>query len=661
MIVEMGHFALALALALSIAQSFLGGAKATAPHFALFAQMAARAHLALFGLIACGILALAYAFMSSDFSLALVATHSHSTKPLAYKIAALWGNHEGSLLLWVFFLALFACPAAFQSFSQKKEKKEARLLYARILSVQGALISAFLGFMLFTSNPFLRLFPPPFQGQGLNPILQDPALAIHPPILYAGYVGFSMAFAYALALLWSQDTDKLHLWAASLRRYVQTAWALLTAGVVLGAWWAYRELGWGGFWFWDPVENAALMPWLMGTALLHAIMMTARNGTALFWTLLLSILTFALSVLGTFLTRSGILVSVHSFASDPSRGIVILALLALILLIALAMFFLRAPRLVLEPRQNFHPISREGALTMNSLFLIASCATILIGTLYPAFLDALGYEPISVGPPYFLQSFIPLIIPILLLMPLAPFLPWQKADLSQLLPRLAAAFIAALSAFLLLYLFSEPSMLAPAIGGAFGIWIVGGALSRFLDAPPPDRKRLLPMLLGHAGLGILVMGAVAASAAQKEKLANLKVGEETFFAGYRIVLEDVHSVQGPDYHAWRARLRLHKEGSVQTLLPETRNYIARPTATNESAILTEWLPLADLHAILGEENADGARALQFYRNPLAPLIWLGAALMALGGALGAAFGRGFGRSMRKRETPPEKHHQRNAL
>ncbi len=620
MITEIGHFTLTLATALAIAQIILCATK-NPP-----LQIAQKIQIAQLTLITAAALTLICAFIQSDFSVKIVTLHSHSTKPIPYKIAALWGNHEGSMILWILFLTIFASPA----FRKNQENPN---LAIKTLAIQAAIITTFLAFTILTSNPFLRLNPAPLQGLGLNPILQDPALAIHPPILYAGYVGSSIIFSYAVALLWTGDTNAIQPCIRAIRSCAQITWALLTAGIALGAWWAYRELGWGGFWFWDPVENAALMPWLLATALIHASMMTERNHTALFLTISLAILTFAFSVFGTFLTRSGILISVHNFAEDPARGAFILAILAAALCGALATLSARWQKLAdSRNKTNFAAVSRETAISIHALFLLCGCATIFIGTIYPAILQSLGIERISVGPPYFERAFLPLMIPILILMPIAPYLSWKKADALGALQRLTAAAFAALAAATLVGIFAAPETVIPAIGAGFGIWILAGAISRILDDPPPMRKMRIPMTLAHAGFGIFILGAVATSAAQRQKIANLAPNQQTRFAGYEIVLKNIQPVQEQDHIAWRAEIHVSRNGErIASLAPETRNYIARETITQEAAIATLWNPLADLHAILGTKGKGEARKIQLYLNPLAPLIWLGAILMTAGG------------------------------
>ncbi len=620
MIAELGHFSLALACVLALTQIGLAAfaARAGNPNLLRAAVRAAFLQPFLLGL-AFGLLIAC--FIRSDFSIALVAAHSHSAKPLVYKIAASWGNHEGSILLWSFFLALAnALPAI--------SRRLPPSLLARMLTVQGLMASAFLIYILAASNPFLRLWPAPFQGFGLNPVLQDPALALHPPILYAGYVGFSIAFAFAAAAL--LEKRPVSEWVHFARPWIIAAWSALTAGIALGAWWAYRELGWGGFWFWDPVENAALMPWLAGTALIHASAVTAKRGSGALMTSFLALTAFSLSMLGTFLTRSGILISVHSFASDPTRGLAILLIIGFLCGGAFLLFALRAP--MMARRRYFTPLAREGALLLNSLVLLTITASVLTGTLYPVFAEIFAGEQISVGAPYFNATFLPLIAPLLLLVPLAPFLNWRRANLTQAARALLWPGVFALFAALAIFAAGWRSILG--VGGLLlGLWILAGAFKRLLVW----RRHEFGMNFAHAGLGVMILGIAGVSVWQQEHHASLAPGEGVSFAGYEISLEEVAPQQGADYRAEQARLTISENGGiVAQLTPESRTYAARPQPVREAAIKTFLLPPADLYAVMGA--ADGsARTFTFYYNPLAVFIWGGAALAALGGILALVF------------------------
>ncbi len=469
MIVELGHFALVLALAVALVQMVVPVIGAHRRDAGMMA-VAAPAALAQFALVLMAFGALLAAFVTSDFSVSLVAQSSHSAKPLIYKIAGVWGNHEGSMVLWVLILSLYGALVALFGGNLPGA------LRARVLAVQASIGVAFLAFILFTSNPFIRLDPAPFEGNGLNPLLQDPALALHPPFLYAGYVGFSMAFSFALAALIEGRVDAS--WARWVRPWTLMAWLALTLGIAIGSWWAYYTLGWGGFWFWDPVENASLIPWLVGTALLHSAIVAEKRGALKSWTILLAIFAFSLSLVGTFLVRSGVLNSVHAFATDPSRGLVILVIITVFVGGALALYGWRAP--LLKAEGLFAPISREGALVLNNLLLAASAAVVFVGTLYPLFLDAIGGPKITVGPPFFNMTFGPIIVPLLCLVPLGPFLKWKRADLLAAAQRLIAAAGAALLVCILVFAFR---------GGARGsrrsAWRLPCGLSRARPARSP--------------------------------------------------------------------------------------------------------------------------------------------------------------------------------
>ncbi len=634
MIAESGQFFLALAFVAASAQMmfalFAGLRAPFQPPYAAAARQAAYAHGFL---LLCAFLALVILFLRSDFSVALVAHHSHSTKPLLYKISASWGNHEGSLLLWSLFLGI--CSAALAFFARAADTSYGSKLKLSALSCQGAISILFLAFLIFASNPFARLVPIPFQGAGLNPILQDPALAIHPPILYVGYVGFSLAFSFAIAALClARRTEDARAWANITRWPIQISWVALTGGVALGSWWAYRELGWGGFWFWDPVENAALMPWLAGTALLHAVIITQKRGSALSWAVLLSILTFSLSMLGTFLTRSGIIVSVHSFASDPTRGIFILLILTLLCGGGFALFAARAHLLAragLPTSLN----SREAAIMANSLFLIAALSAVLTGTLYPIIFEALTGETIAVGAPYFNATFIPIMLPLLLLMPLAPFFAWAGQRAGAVIRPLVPAALAALLGGLLVAFAFEPRGMALALASALSVWVVAGALTR-LWVMRRNLAAEAAMICAHIGVGLLLAGVIGAGAGQIEHTKAFAKGEAIMFAGYKISFEGVAPHFGADYRAERAKVLIRNvqgDALLAELTPEVRHYIARATPTREAAIKTFLFPPADLHAILGDRLDSNKRTMKFYYNPLAPLLWLGAFMMALGGVL----------------------------
>lgn len=614
---EIGQFALCLALALSLVLSVSGiaGARAGATSAQAVASSTAGGLLVFVGL-AFG--ALTYASIVSDFSILNVAQNSHTLKPLIYKISGVWGNHEGSMLLWILVLALYTAGIAFS-------RRGSERLTSAALGVMGILAAAFIFFILFTSNPFLRLDPAPFEGAGLNPLLQDFGLAVHPPMLYLGYVGLSASFAYAAAALITQERD----WARAARPFMLIAWIALTIGIALGSWWAYYDLGWGGFWFWDPVENASLMPWLVATALLHSALATERTGAFRSWSLLLAIAAFSLSLIGTFLVRSGVLSSVHSFASDPERGFFILVLIGGAVGGALALFAWRAPGL--EGGTSFEPASRETALLLNNVFLAAATATVFVGTLYPLALDAFTGTKISVGPPYFAITFAPIFIALLILVPFGPRLAWRKGDLPGSLRTLAPALGIAVVAAIVILAFTAPRTLAGCGAFAVAAWLIGASA---IDL----RKRGLRTLqagaiasaLAHAGLGVTLIGIAGTTLWRSEALEVLAPGESMNIAGYTVRFDGVKAAQGPNYDAARATVTVLSGGqTIAVMHPEKRVFPAEGQDTVQTAIRTTII--SDLYLALGDQREQGRWILRAYVNPLAPLIWLGALVMALGG------------------------------
>ncbi|MCC7272445.1 MAG: heme lyase CcmF/NrfE family subunit [Alphaproteobacteria bacterium] len=635
MIVELGHFALALALLVALVQGtlpLLGAARGEARLMAL-ARPAAAAQAVL---IALAFAALTHAFVTSDFSVALVAQNSHSTKPLLYKITGVWGNHEGSMLLWVLVLALLGAAVALFGGNLPPRLK------ARVVAVQGLVGVGFLLFVLATSNPFLRLDPAPTDGRGLNPLLEDPGLAFHPPMLYLGYVGFSVAFSFAVAALIEGRVDAA--WARWVRPWTLAAWCALTLGIALGSWWAYYELGWGGWWFWDPVENASFMPWLVGTALLHSAIVVEKRDALKGWTILLAILAFSLSLLGTFLVRSGVLTSVHAFAVDPARGIFILILLGLVIGGSLVLYAVRAP--ALAPGGIFAPISREGALVLNNLLLSTAAATVLVGTLYPLVLEAATGGKVSVGAPYFEATFVPLMIPLLAAVVVGPLLSWKRADLAGALSRLRLAAALAVAAALATLWIAGTRPVMALLGMALAAWLVAGAavdiaerlrLFRVPLSGSLARARHLPRsawgaALAHAGVGMLVAGAVAASAWKTELVTAMRPGDTATLDGWSYTLAKVDPAQGPDYRAERGTVVIARDGRVAaTVHPERRFYPVQSMPTTESAIHTRWI--ADHYVVLGEGDGAGAWTMRIYHEPLVPFLWLGALTMALGGLL----------------------------
>jgi cytochrome c-type biogenesis protein CcmF len=573
------------------------------------------------------------AFLASDFSVIVVLQNSHSLKPLLYKITGVWGNHEGSMVLWVLILTLFGALVA--TFGGNLPAG----LQARVLSIQAMIAFGFLAFIIATSNPFLRIIPPPVDGNDLNPLLQDPGLAFHPPFLYLGYVGFSIAFSFAVAALIEGRVDPA--WARWVRPWTLLAWCSLTFGIAMGSWWAYYELGWGGWWFWDPVENASFMPWLAGTALLHSAIVVEKRDALKIWTLLLAIITFSLSLIGTFLVRSGVLTSVHTFANDPERGVFILLLLSIAIGGSLALFAVRAP--ALKDTGLFAPISREGGLLLNNLFLCVATAVVFVGTLFPLFASAFGYA-VTVGPPFFNLVFGILMTPLLCLVPVGPMLGWKRADLLGAIERLGVAALAAALAFaLLLYAAGSGNALA-AFGLSVATWLIVGALVELADriklfrlplAASWSRIRSMPraglgMTMAHGGLGVVVAGIVAISAWRTEQIAVMQPGQSVAVGGYSILYQGVFEVAGPNYRAERGDFVVSRDGrEVGRLQPEKRFYPVQGQATTEAAIRTTGF--GDLYVVLGEDQGGGSRAVRVFHNPLAPWLWAGAVIMVLGG------------------------------
>ena len=632
MITEIGHYALVLSLVLALAQC-------VAPLWGLWRKDAALMEtarpvaVAQFLLIAVSFAALTHAYLTSDFSLLNVVENSHSAKPLIYKISGVWGNHEGSMLLWVLILALFGALVAVGSRAMPLD------LAAAVLSVQAWIGAAFLTFILFTSNPFLRLAQPPIEGRDLNPILQDPGLAIHPPLLYLGYVGFSITFSFAAAALICGRIDAA--WARFVRPWTLLAWIFLTLGIAMGSYWAYYTLGWGGFWFWDPVENASLMPWLAGTALLHTAAVMEKRDALKIWTIFLAILAFSLSLLGTFLVRSGVLTSVHAFANDPARGVFILAILVFFIGGSLALFAWRAGRL----RQGgiFAPVSREGALVLNNLLLTTCCATVFVGTLYPLALESVTGEKISVGAPFFNLTFGPLFVPILLVMPIGQMLAWKRGDLLGAAQRLTVAVGAGLAAALVLGAIRGGPVLS-VVGVAIAAYLIigsfmevygriaghgvslGVALTRALGLP----RSAWGTAFSHAGVGVTLFG-LAATGWGVEIVHALKAGDRMELGPYEIQVGEIVKRPGPNFQATVAPIDIRSGGVIIAHIdPARRFYTARQMPTTEAGIAT--LGLGQVYVSLSEQNPDGSLDARLYWKPYVSLIWIGALLMALGGA-----------------------------
>ncbi len=633
MIVETGHYALVLALAVALVQMVVpvwGVRRGDAG----LRGMASSAATAQFALIAYSFAALVYAHVGSDFSLTTVVENSLSTKPLIYKIAGVWGNHEGSMLLWVLILALFGAMVAGLGRGMPDD------LRATTLAVQAAIAAAFLAFILITSNPFARSFPAPFEGRDLNPLLQDLGLAIHPPLLYLGYVGFSIVFSFAAAALIGGRLDAA--WARYVRPWILIAWTFLTLGIAMGSYWAYYTLGWGGFWFWDPVENASLMPWLAGTALLHSAAVMEKREALKVWTLFLAILTFSLSLLGTFLVRSGVLTSVHSFASDPSRGIFILAILTVFIGGSLALYAWRAP--ALRPGGLFAPVSREGALVLNNLLLTTCCATVLTGTLYPLALEALTGAKISVGAPFFNLTFGPIFVPLLLAMPLGQSLAWKRGDLLGAAQRLALAAALGFGLALVLAAVMHGGPVLAALGVGLALYLVIGAFAdvwgriagRGVTARVAMARAVgLPRsawgtALAHAGLGVTVLG-LAATGWGVERIASIRPGESIDLGPFEVAIGAPAQRIGPNYSEITATTQIRRGGLlVATIDPAKRTFPVRQMTVTEAGIAT--IDGGQVYISLGDSHPDGTVDARLYWKPLVTLIWIGAVIMALGGA-----------------------------
>lgn len=633
MIIELGHYALVLALATALIVSILPVIGARRGDVSMM-DIAPVGSVVTFVLVTFSFGVLTYAYVASDFSVLNVWANSHSLMPLIFKISGVWGNHEGSMMLWLLILSLFSALVALFG------RNLPDVLRANVLAVQSWISSAFLVFILLTSNPFIRLDPAPAEGRDLNPVLQDIGLAIHPPLLYLGYVGFSVCFSFAVAALLEGRIDAA--WARWVRPWTLAAWSFLTLGIAMGSYWAYYELGWGGWWFWDPVENASFMPWLAGTALLHSALVMEKRDALKIWTVLLAILTFSLSLLGTFLVRSGVLTSVHSFASDPTRGIFILCILLLFIGGALSLFAFRAPKLAAGGL--FAPISREGALVLNNLILTVACGTVLTGTLYPLALETLTGDKISVGPPFFNMTFGLLMMPILIAVPFGPLLAWKRGDLLGALQRLyVVAGLAFLAGLVLFYLRHGGPVLA-VLGLAAGFFLVFGALAdlwyragvRKVAANVAWRRlRGLPRsafgtALAHTGLGVTVLGIVAVTTFETENITSMKPGETAELGGYSLRFEGMQPGVGPNYTEDRARFTVSRGGvAFAKMSSSKRVFTANRTATTEAGILT--LGPSQLYVSVGDASKDGGMVVRIWWKPFILCIWMGALVMAIGG------------------------------
>ena len=631
MIVELGHFTLVLAFMVALVQMSLPlwGAYRRDARLMAVADPAA---VIQFLLIAVSFAALTYAFVTSDFSVKLVVDNSHTAKPMLYKVAGVWGNHEGSLLLWVLILSGFgACAVWFGG-------NLPATLKARVLAVQGSIGVAFMAFMLLTSNPFLRLELPPLNGTDLNPLLQDPGLAFHPPFLYLGYVGLSMSFSFAVAALLEGRVDAA--WGRWVRPWTLAAWIFLTIGIALGSWWAYYELGWGGVWFWDPVENASFMPWLIAAALLHSAIVVEKRESLKAWTILLAILAFGFSLTGTFIVRSGVITSVHAFANDPARGVFILMILGVFMGGSLTLFAFRAN--VLEAKGMFSVVSRETALIANNLLLAVSAFVVFVGTIWPLVAELLFARKLSVGVPFFNAAFTPFMVLIAIVLPIGAMLPWKRAEIGRVVRSLRGALALAVAVMLLIYaLQTGRSTLGP-IGAGLGAWVVLGALtdlwqrggrgdfgarlSRLGRLPRADWGKVL----AHSGLGVTIFAVAAITAWATEDIRVVKIGETFPLGAYEITLQAVNKVEGPNYHSTMADMLVTKDGAeVAFLHPEKRFYPVAGMPTTEAAI--HQGAFRDLYLVIGDPQDAGGYAVRTYIKPFADWIWGGALLMAIGG------------------------------
>ena len=632
---ELGHFALVLALGLALIQSIVPVIGVHRRDGSLM-RLASSTALAQFVFVALSFLALTACYVTSDFSVATIYENSHSMMPLVYKFTSVWGNHEGSMLLWVLILSLFGALVALFGNNLPAALK------AHVLAVQSWIACAFYLFILLTSNPFLRLAPAPFEGRDLNPILQDIGLAIHPPLLYLGYVGFSIAFSFAVAALLEGRIDAA--WARWVRPWTLAAWMCLTVGIAMGSYWAYYELGWGGFWFWDPVENASLMPWLAGTALLHsAVVMEKRNALKI-WTILLAILAFSLSLVGTFLVRSGVLTSVHTFANDPARGVFILAILIIFIGGGLTLFAWRAP--LLKQGGLFAPISREGALVLNNLFLTTACLTVFVGTLYPLALEAITGAKISVGPPFFNLTFGPLFVPLLFAMPFGPLLAWKRGDILGVAQRLMGAFAVGLVTIAVVAAAeSEVSVLAP-FGIGLALFVMTGAVTDIVEriglfrvplSVVRQRAAGLPRSVwgtafAHFGIAVTLLGVVSVGTWANERIVGLKPSQTVSLSGFDLSFDGLVQRSGPNYRELVGKFTVRRGGvPIATMEPAKRSFESRATTTTEAALLTRGF--SQLYLSLGDVNDDGSVAVRLYYKPMVLLIWIGAVVMMFGGAL----------------------------
>ncbi|HMD63221.1 MAG TPA: heme lyase CcmF/NrfE family subunit [Stellaceae bacterium] len=633
MLIEIGHFALVLALLVALVQGVVPLVGASVRSRPLM-DLARHAALLQFGLVALAFAVFMHAHIVSDFSVRNVFENSNTAKPMLYKVSGVWGSHEGSMMLWVLMLTLFGGLVAALGRSLPAG------LRARALAIQGLLGFGTLAFIIGTSNPFDRLIPAPIDGRDLNPLLQDPGLAFHPPFLYFGYVGFSITYSFAIAALIEGRIGAA--WARWVRPWALTAWCGLTIGIAMGSWWAYYVLGWGGWWYWDPVENASFMPWLLGTALLHSAAVVEKRETLQRWTVLLAILTFGMSLIGTFLVRSGVLTSVHSFAVDPTRGVFILVLIALVIGGGLLLYALRAPGL--ETGNPFAPVSREGAVVLNNLLLCAGMATVFLGTFYPLFAEVWSGVKLSVGPQFFDATFVPILAPGIIAMVIGPVLAWRRGKLMASIRRLSPALIGALLAPIVVFAIDRAAPPAALAGIALAVWAMLGVMTDLADrsglAKQPAattwrRLRHLPRgtwgyAIAHFGVGVLITGITVSTAWRSERIETLHPGDTVEIAGRTLRLAGVTEGDVANYHAQRAQIVVERpDGAPMTLYPERRWYPVARSQTTNTAIATNGL--GDLYLALGDPDGQGGWVLRAYYNPLVPWIWFGAILAALGG------------------------------
>ena len=631
MITELGHFALILAFLVAIVQTIvpLVGAQKRWTRWMAVAEPAASAQ---FLLTAFAFAALTWAFITSDFSLRLVVLNSHSAKPLLYKISGTWGNHEGSMLLWVLIVTLFGAMAAWFGGNLPPT------LRARVLAVQSAIAVAFMAFILFTSNPFARLALPPFDGQDLNPLLQDPGLAFHPPFLYLGYVGLSMAFSFAVAALIEGRVDAA--WGRWVRPWTLAAWIFLTIGIALGSWWAYYELGWGGFWFWDPVENASFMPWLLAAALLHSAIVVEKRESLKSWTILLAILAFGFSLIGTFIVRSGLLTSVHAFANDPERGVFILMILGFFMGGALVLFALRAG--TMEAKGIFGVVSRESALVTNNVLLAVSCFVVFVGTMWPLVAEMFFDRKLSVGPPFFNMAFTPFMLILGLVLPVGAMLPWKRGQLTRAMAPLKYVFVLSLAIGGLVWAMQTDRSLLGPIGVFLAAWLIMGSVVDLMSRTGRGGDRMGRLLrlpradwgktVAHSGLGITMMGVAGLTAWQQEDIRVAQIGEPFDVGAYTLTLNGVEEFEGPNYLSTMGLITLARDGrEIAQLRPEKRIYPVAQMPTTEAAI--DYDLARDVYVVIGDPQDAGGWAVRTYIKPLTNWIWIGCGLMALGGLL----------------------------